>query len=109
MAETVYPILSWVWVGGMVLMIAYTAVSFFVLRKKMEEATHLQDNVWQCEQADSPFVLGFIKPRIYLPYTITDSDMANVIAHEQAHIQRKAGKDPSKVLFINSFNSANWI
>ena len=88
-AETVYPILCWVWVGGMALMIAYTAVSFFVLRKKMEEATHLQDNVWQCEQADSPFVLGFIKPRIYLPYTITDSDMANVIAHEQAHIQRK--------------------
>ncbi len=87
--ETVYPILSWVWVAGMVLMLAYTAVSYLLLRKKMEEATHLQDHIWQCEQVDSPFVLGFIKPRIYLPYAITDSDMANVIAHEQAHIQRK--------------------
>ena len=87
--ETVYPILSWVWISGMLLMFAYTAGSFLVLRKKMEEATHLQENIWQCEQVDSPFVLGFIKPRIYLPYAITDSDMANVIAHEQAHIQRK--------------------
>lgn len=87
--ETVYPLLSWIWVAGMVLMLVYTAVSYLLLRKKMAEATHLRDNVWQCEQVDSPFVLGFIKPRIYLPYAITDSDMANVIAHEQAHIQRK--------------------
>ena len=87
--ETVYPILSWIWLAGVVLMLAYTAVSYFLLRKKMEEATYLRDNIWQCEQVDSPFVLGFIKPRIYLPYAITDSDMANVIAHEQAHIQRK--------------------
>lgn len=87
--ETVYPVLSWIWVTGVVLMLAYTAVSYLLLRKKMEEATHLRDNIWQCEQVDSPFVLGFIKPRIYLPYEITDSDMANVIAHEQAHIGRK--------------------
>lgn len=87
--QTVYPILSWIWVAGMILMLAYTAVSYLLLRKKMEEATQLRDNIWQCEQVDSPFVLGFIKPRIYLPYAITDSDMANVIAHEQAHIRRK--------------------
>lgn len=87
--QTVYPVLSWIWVAGMVLMLAYTAVSYLLLRRRMEEATHLIDNIWQCEQVDSPFVLGFIKPRIYLPYAITDSDMMNVIAHEQAHIQRK--------------------
>ncbi len=87
--QTVYPILSWVWVAGMILMLTYTAVSYFLLRKRMEEATNLRDNIWQCEQVDSPFVLGFIKPRIYLPYAITDSDMANVIAHERSHIQRK--------------------
>ena len=87
--ETVYPILSWIWAAGMMLMLAYTAISYLLLRRKMEEATHLRENIWQCEQVDSPFVLGFLKPRIYLPYAITDSDMANVIAHEQAHIRRK--------------------
>ena len=87
--NTVFPILGWIWMAGMVLMFAYTAVSYLVLRKRMEEATRLRDNIWQCEQVDSPFVLGIIKPKIYLPYAITESDMTNVIAHEQAHIRRK--------------------
>lgn len=110
--ETVYPILSWIWLAGVVLMLAYTAVSYFLLRKKMEEATHLRDNIWQCEQVDSPFVLGFIKPRIYLPYAITDSDMANVIAHEQAHIQRKDHwwkPIGFLLLSIHWFNSVLWL
>ena len=87
--QTVYPVLSWIWVAGMILMLTYTAVSYLLLRRKMEEATQLRNNIWQCEQVDSPFVLGFIKPRIYLPYAISDSDMVNVIAHEQAHIGRR--------------------
>ena len=110
--QTVYPILSWVWVAGMVLMLAYTAVSYLLLRKKMAEATHLRDNIWQCEQVDSPFVLGFIKPRIYLPYAITDSDMANVIAHEQAHIQRKDHwwkPIGFLLLSIHWFNPVLWV
>ena len=87
--ETLYPVLSWIWAVGTVSMLIYTVVSFLVLRRKMAEATRLRDNIWQCERVDSPFVLGFIKPKIYLPYAITDSDMANVIAHEQAHIHRR--------------------
>ena len=87
--ETLYPILSWVWMAGVVLMLGYTVASYLMLRRKMAEATLLRDNIWQCEQVDSPFVLGFIKPRIYLPYVITEADMANVIAHEKAHIHRK--------------------
>ena len=87
--ETLYPILSWVWVAGVVLMLGYTVASYLMLRRKMAEATLLRDNIWQCEQVDSPFVLGFFKPKIYLPYTVTDSDMVNVIAHEQAHIHRR--------------------
>lgn len=87
--EAVYPILSWIWLAGMVLMLSYTAVSYALLKRKMEEATLLRDNIWQCEQVDSPFVLGILKPRIYLPYQISDSDMGNVISHEQAHIHRK--------------------
>lgn len=87
--NTVFPVLSWIWVAGMAVMLAYLVISYLVLRRKMAEATLLRDNIWQSEQVDSPFVLGIIKPRIYLPYTIAGSDMANVIAHEQAHIRRK--------------------
>lgn len=88
-ADTIYPLLSWLWLAGLVLMLGYTALSYLLLKRKMAEATLLRDHIWQCEQVESPFVLGIIRPRIYLPYQITDSDMENVIAHEQAHIRRK--------------------
>ena len=87
--DTVFPVLSWVWAAGTVAMLAYLAVSFLLIKRKMAEATRLVENIWQCERVDSPFVLGIVKPRIYLPYAITEADAGNVIAHEQAHIRRK--------------------
>lgn len=111
-AETVFPILSWIWLAGMVLMLTYTAVSYLALKRKMEEATLLRDNIWQCEQADSPFVLGIIKPRIYLPYKISDSDMDNVIAHELAHIHRKDHwwkPIGFLLLSVHWFNPVMWV
>ena len=109
---TLYPILSWIWAAGALVMLGYTAISYLLLRRKMAEATLLRDNIWQCEQVDSPFVLGFIKPRIYLPYNITDSDMANVIAHEKAHIHRKDHwwKPIGFILLsIHWFNPVLWL
>lgn len=110
--ETIYPVLSWVWLAGMLLMLAYTVLSYLVLKRKMEEATLLRDNIWQCEQADSPFVLGIIRPKIYLPYQISESDMANVIAHEQAHIRRKDHwwkPIGFLLLSVHWFNPVMWV
>ncbi len=87
--DTLLPFLSYVWLAGLMVMLVYIAASYFMLRRKMTEATHFQDNIWQCQAVDSPFVLGFFRPRIYLPYHISDEDIQNVLAHEQAHIQRK--------------------
>lgn len=110
--NTVFPVLGGIWLAGMILMFVYTAASYLTLYKKMEEATHLQDNIWQCEQVGSPFVLGFVKPRIYLPYAISDADMANVIAHEQAHIHRKDHwwkPIGFLVLSVHWFNPILWL
>lgn len=87
--EAVYPVLPWIWLGGALLMLLYIAVSYFILWRKMAEATRLQGNIWQCENAESPFVLGIFRPRIYLPYTISEEDASHVIAHEKAHIRRR--------------------
>ena len=54
---TLYPILSWLWTTGVLVMLGYTAISYLLLRRKMAEATRLRDNIWQCELVDSPFVL----------------------------------------------------
>lgn len=82
-------ILGIVWTVGIIAFLAYTVISYVRLRKKIGTAVLLRDNIFQSENVVSPFVLGIIKPKIYLPFNMNDSDMQYVIAHEQAHIKRK--------------------
>ena len=82
-------ILAIVWVVGIVALLIYTLVSFLRLKSKIGTAVLLRDNIYQSEAVVSPFVLGIIKPKIYLPFNMNGQDMEHVIAHEQAHIRRK--------------------
>ena len=82
-------IAAWVWAMGLTAMLLYTVISYFRLDVKMETAVRYWGNVYQSENVDSPFVLGLFRPRIYLPYSLDDKTMEHVIAHEQAHIQRR--------------------
>lgn len=110
--ETVYPILPWIWLSGMALMLLYTAISYFILWKRMAEATRLQDNIWQCEKTDSPFVLGILRPKIYLPYSLSEEDTVHVIAHEKAHLRRKDHwwkPIGFLLLSIHWFNPVLWV
>ncbi len=83
------PILAAVWGAGMVAMLGYTAVSYWRLHRRVATAVRLRDNIYQSECVESPFVLGIIRPRIYLPFGIGVGDMAYVISHERAHLRRR--------------------
>lgn len=82
-------ILAIVWIVGIVLLLAYTIISYSRVKNKIGTAVLLRDNIYQSENVISPFVLGIIKPKIYLPFNMNEQDMEHVIAHEQAHINRK--------------------
>ncbi len=83
------PILSVVWIAGMVVLIAYMAISCLRVRNQVKTAVlFLKDNIYECETVTSPFVLGIIKPKIYLPFGMSAQNASHVIAHEQAHIRR---------------------
>ena len=110
--QVLIPILVAVWVVGMLVFLVYTAISYFRIRSKTLTAVLLKDNIYQSECVVSPFVLGIIKPKIYLPYKITGKDMAHVVAHEQAHIRRKdhIWKPLGFLLLtIHWFNPLMWI
>jgi len=77
------------WLAGMAAMLIYALISYLVVSHRVSTATLLCDNIKQSETVDSPFVLGFFRPKIYLPYAIAAEDMQYVIAHERAHIRRK--------------------
>ena len=83
------PILSIVWVAGVVALLLYTVVSYCRLQRKVSEAVILRDNIFQSENVASPFVLGLFRPKIYLPYNMDGQDLNHVVAHEQAHIRRR--------------------
>ena len=82
-------IFSKVWGIGLVAMLIYTAISYLNLKRKIGTAVLLRDNIYQSENVVSPFVLGIIKPKIYLPFNMNEKDMEHVVAHEMAHIRRK--------------------
>ena len=83
------PILNIIWLIGVGALLLYTAVSYWRLRRKVDTAVRYKDNIFQSENVNSPFVLGIIKPRIYLPFNMNGQDLEHVVAHEQAHIRRK--------------------
>lgn len=81
-------ILTGVWLTGTAAMLLYAIISDFRLRRRMTTAVPLRDNICQSERVSSPFVLGFLRPRIYLPFSLSPQEADYVLAHEQAHIQR---------------------
>ena len=87
--NNVMTILTIVWIIGILLLAAYTIISYQRLNRKVDTAVHYKDNIFQSENVSSPFVLGIINPRIYLPFSMNEQDMEHVVAHEQAHIRRK--------------------
>ena len=83
------PVLAGIWLFGIAALFLYSAVSYWRLRRKVCEAVILRGNIYQSEKVCSPFVLGIIRPKIYLPYHMDSREMGHVIAHEQTHICRR--------------------
>ena len=83
------PIFAILWLVGILAMVIYTLVSYLKLKKSIGAAVLYKENIYQSENVASPFILGIIKPRIYLPFSISEQSAEHVIAHEKAHLRRK--------------------
>lgn len=80
--------LPWLWAMGMGGMAAYMLLSLVWMRLTLRRAEHVRDNVYRCAQWSTPFVLGIIAPRIYVPESVSPEDLPQVLAHERCHIRR---------------------
>ncbi len=81
-------IASVIWLAGVVCMLIYTLISYVSIKRKVSEAVLEKDNIFMCDRVNTPFILGVIKPKIYLPSSINERDTQYVISHEKAHIGR---------------------
>lgn len=78
-----------VWLSGMVVLLIFALVSMIKLRLRVREAVRYKENIYICDAEKSPFILGIIKPRIYLSSALSEEEMDYIIAHERAHLKRK--------------------
>lgn len=77
-----------VWVVGIAVMLLYSGVSYMILRRKVRVSVRYDGNIYLCDNIKTPFILGIVKPKIYLPSDITKDQMTAVTAHENAHLLR---------------------
>lgn len=78
-----------IWAVGVVVLLAYAAISYFRLRRVVSESAPLCDNIYLCDHIQTPFILGLFRPRVYLPSDLSDAQMQSVVAHERAHLARR--------------------
>lgn len=82
-------IAGWVWLIGLGAMLLYALVSYLQLRRRVSVSLPIRDHIYLCDAISSPFILGVVKPRIYLPSGLDEVQRQNVLAHEQAHLARR--------------------
>lgn len=82
-------VFSQIWLLGLVLMLLYLLISYYVLRKKVSASIRLGSGVWLCDHISSPFILGVLCPGIYLPSDLDPETADLVLKHERAHLRRK--------------------
>lgn len=83
------PVCAGIWCLGVLAMGVYAVVSWLLLKRRVCAAVLLRDNIYQSEWIRTPFVLGLLKPRIYLPFGTPEGNMEHILAHERSHIRRK--------------------
>lgn len=86
--QIIIAVLSVVWLAVTALMLLYLILSFLFLKLKLRESVGYDKRVRFSDHVKTAFILGIIKPRIYAPSDISESDLSIVLAHERAHIER---------------------
>lgn len=81
-------ILSVIWILGVLTVMIYSVASYLLLKQKVRTAVLLQGNIFECENISTPFVLGIINPKIYLPIGLSETEQSYIVKHEQIHIRR---------------------
>ena len=105
-------IIPFVWCFGVCLMLCYLVFSYFKMLCLVKEAVPEREKIWVCDAVTTPFILGIIRPRIYLPSGLLEPNREYVIAHEQSHLRCKDHwwKPMAFVLLsVFWFNPLMWI
>lgn len=104
--------LAFIWTAGCVILLLYAVCSYILLRRKTGAAFNNGENIYICDDIDTPFILGTLSPKIYIPSLLTEEERGYVIAHEKAHLKRLdcVWKPLGFILLaVYWFNPLSWV
>lgn len=87
--DTAVKIAAVVWILGIMIILCYSVISYLKLRNRISTATFYKDNIFETDQIHTPFVLGLMRPRIYIPTGLEQKELDYILKHEQIHIKRR--------------------
>ena len=105
-------IVSVIWFIGIAAMLLYAVISYVRVRRSVAERIPYEGNIFLCDHVKSPFILGLVRPKIYLPSSMDEAAMGPVIDHEKAHLARRDHWWKPLgflVLTVHWFNPLCWI
>lgn len=103
---------SYIWILGMMALLIYSFVSVLLLKKQLKNAQFIEQNIYEAENLKTPFVLGLIRPKIYLPVGLQAEERSYILLHEQTHIKRYdhiIKLVAFLVLSVHWFNPLVWV
>ena len=103
---------AYIWVLGIIALFVYSLISVLLLKRKLKSAELIEQNIFEAKNLKTPFVLGLIRPKIYLPFGLNASERSYILLHEQTHIHRKDHIIKIFAFFILSihwFNPFVWV
>lgn len=107
-----FPALTSLWLTGIAAMLLWNLLAILRLRKRLAEAISLDERIYLSDQIQTAFVVGIYRPRIYLPYGLTETEQTHILRHEQYHIRK--GDHITKLfafaaLCLHWFNPLVWL
>ncbi|MBW5445826.1 DUF4825 domain-containing protein [Cohnella sp. CFH 77786] len=103
---------SIIWITGAAILFLYSVISYLKIQDKVRTATLVKDNIFETDQIATPFVLGFLKPKIYIPVGMSEHELPHILLHEQTHIMRRdylIKPFAYMILFVHWFNPLMWL
>lgn len=110
--DTFMKFLPYIWLAVLCAMLIYGFAEYIKMKQKMRDSILLKDNIYQTDKISSPFILGIIKPKIYIPFGLDDDTEKYVLEHERFHLKRFDHIIKSfayVILCIHWFNPLCWI
>ena len=80
-------LIPWIWLTVASFFLIYTFYAYFKLRLQVREAVKIEGG-WECDRIETAFILGFIRPQIYIPMGLSAMVRKYILAHERTHLEK---------------------